>query len=390
MNINHLGLVTLLRSAITGEKLSLPEGFRLEDVDDLIQSQALLPMAYQGAYNCGISKDTELMKQYHEKYYRMMLKNQLQLRAIRQILRAFEENGIDHMPLKGCQLKELYPRPELRPMGDADILIREEQYEKIRPIMEMLSYKEVTESNYDHCWKSPALYVELHKQLFGDNQVDLYRYFGDGWVLAQKGDGYRYAMTPEAEYVYVFCHMMKHFRFCGIGARQIVDLYVYRQAHPRMDEEKLEQMMEGLHLTEFYHHIQRLLQVWFRGEPTDPVTDYITAYVFSNGSWGSMENKLYSEEVIRAKNNVKNTRRKSFFNALFPPMSDMQLSYNAMYRHPWLYPVFWVVRIFDILIYRRKNIKKRLGIIRDMCDEKVLAHQNALAYMGLSYDFGEE
>ena len=98
----------------------------------------------------------------------------------------------------------------------------------------------------------------------------------------------------------------------------------------------------------------------------------------------------YSEEVIRAKSGVKNTRRKSFRNALFPPMLDMQLSYNAMFRHPWLYPVFWVARIFDIVIHRRKNIKKRLNIIRNMSDEKVLAHQNALAYMGLCYDGFDE
>lgn len=390
MIIDHQGLVTLLRSAITGEKLSLPEDFQLENVDKLIRSQSLVPMAYQGAHNCGAFADSELMNQYREAYYIHLFKSEQQLRAIRKILRAFEENGIDHMPLKGCNLKGMYPQPELRPMGDADILIRVEQYDKIRPIMEGLSFAEAGESSYDLCWRSPVLYLELHKRLFSEVQVDLYRYFGDGWPLAVKGDGYRYDMAPEDEYGYIFCHMMKHFRFCGIGARQIVDLYVYRKARPDMDEAKVERMMKKLQLSDFYHNIQQLLKVWFEGAPTDPVTDYITEYVFSNGSWGSMENKLYAQEVIRAQNGVKNTRKRSFWNAVFPPMSNMQLSYNVMYRHPWLYPVFWVVRIFDILIHRRKNVKKRLGIIKNMSDEKVIAHQNALAYMGLSYDFGED
>ena len=35
-----------------------------------------------------------------------------------------EENGIDYLPLKGYNLKKLYPKPELRTMGDADVLIR--------------------------------------------------------------------------------------------------------------------------------------------------------------------------------------------------------------------------------------------------------------------------
>ena len=35
--------------------------------------------------------------------------------------------------------KKLYPKPELRVMGDADILIREEQYDKIKPVMDVSS-----------------------------------------------------------------------------------------------------------------------------------------------------------------------------------------------------------------------------------------------------------
>lgn len=39
---------------------------------------------------------------------------------------AFDAGGIDYMPLKGSILKDLYPRHEMRMMGDADILIRME------------------------------------------------------------------------------------------------------------------------------------------------------------------------------------------------------------------------------------------------------------------------
>ena len=216
------------------------------------------------------------------------------------------------------------------------------------------------------------------------------RYYGIGWERALKGDGFRYDMSPEDEFSYVFCHMMKHFRFCGIGARQIVDLYVFRKAHPHMDEKRVRAVMRQLGVSEFYENICRLLRVWFEGAPLDKVTDYITAFVFSNGSWGSMENKLYAEELLRARDGIKKTRSKSFLRAMFPTMADMQLSYNMLYRHPWLYGVFWVIRVFDILLHRPKNIGKKMSIIRDMSDEKVAAHQNAMAQMGLHFDFDEE
>jgi hypothetical protein len=222
--------------------------------------------------------------------------------------------------------------------------------------------------------------------------VDLYRYFGDGWPLAVKGDGYRYDMAPEDEYGYIFCHMMKHFRFCGIGARQIVDLYVYRKARPDMDEAKVERMMKKLQLSDFYHNIQQLLKVWFEGAPTDPVTELITQYVFTSGSFGTMENKLYSTEVIKAgqkKEEVKNSRAKSLFSALFPSLDLMQLSYNVLYKYPILYPFFCPIRWVDILIHRRKNIGKRLNIIQSMTDEKIENHQQIMNRMGLSLDFAQ-
>lgn len=390
MEMKYQGLVTLLRSGITGEPLSLPQDFELEAVEELARKQALISLVFRGAYQCGISKQRPVMQRMHQQYYRIMMNGERQSAAVRKLLRTFEENGIDHMPLKGCNLKGLYPQPELRQMGDADILIREEQYEKIRPIMQSLGYTETKESEYDYCWSSPALYVELHKRLFSSRQGDLIRYYGMGWERAVKGDGFRYDMSPEDEFAYIFCHMMKHFRFCGIGARQIVDLYVFRQAHPQMDENRLQAIMEQLGAADFYGNICRLLRVWFEGDPSDEVTDYMTAFIFSNGSWGSMENKLYAEELLRAQNGVKKARGKSFLRAVFPAMADMQLSYNTLYRHPWLYGVFWVVRIFDILRHRPQNIGKRLTIVRNMSDEKVVAHQNAMARMGLTFDFEEE
>ena len=62
---------------------------------------------------------------------------------------AFEKNGIAHMPLKGILMKQLYPRPDMRIMGDADILIRVEQYEKIKPLLEELGFAEKLESDHE-------------------------------------------------------------------------------------------------------------------------------------------------------------------------------------------------------------------------------------------------
>lgn len=385
MNILHKGITLLLRSAITGEKISLPEDFRLEDADELIRSQSLLPMAYLGAYNCGISPETELMRRYKQQYFRILLRHEQQMQAVGTICRAFEENGIDYALLKGCIMKPLYPNPEMRMMGDADILIRKEQYEKIRTVMKNIGFEEGNENICDISWVSKKLLTELHHRLYGDTHRDFLRYFDNIWEKAVPDSGNRYQLSVEDHYLHIFTHMTKHFRNYGIGSRQIVDLQVYRMAHPNMDQTKVNAGLKVMGLTDFHETILRLLRVWFEEEEETALTTAVTEYVLGCGTWGNTENSMQTDALIRTSGNTKKARKDSLFRVIFPKLSYMQPAYNILFRYPWLQPVFWVVRWVDILLHRRKNIGKRMGIIRDMSDEKISQRKAFLDAVGLKF-----
>ena len=128
MNTIYRGITILLGSAVTGEKRQLPEDFTLESALPIIKKQNLLSLAFQGALNCGISPKEPVMQKLMQQYLLYLVRSEKQMLAVQQLFDAFEENGIDYLPLKGCQMKQLYPKPELRVMGDADILIRAGQY----------------------------------------------------------------------------------------------------------------------------------------------------------------------------------------------------------------------------------------------------------------------
>lgn len=389
MNVIHQGLLLLIKSALTGQAMTLPEGFTLESAQELIRSHSLAPLVYPGAINCGMATKTPLMQKYQVQYFRHLVVGDRQMQAVEQLCEVFESKGIDYMILKGCNMKKLYPKPEMRPMGDADILIRLDQYKDIRPIMQQLQYKTVKESSYDFVWQNEALYLELHKRLYSPDQELLCRYFGTGWEKAQLVKGHRYDMTREDEFAYIFTHMAKHFRICGIGVRHLVDLYVYRNAYPELDEKQIERIMNKLEMLEFYRNIQRTLGVWFDGKPADNVTELITEYVFGSGSFGTMENKVYYDEMTKASKRgkgVNHSRMSSFFAMLFPPLHLMQDSYNVLYKWPVLLPLFWPVRWVNVLLNRRKNIGKKLKIIRNMSDESVINRERAMKLMGVSFD----
>ena len=392
MNTIYQGLFTLIKSALTGQKLELPEGFTLERADGLICKQSLIPLIYPGALNCGIDPKSERMQYYQMQYFRHLVISERQLAAVKKLCATFEENGIDYMLLKGCNMKKRYPKAEMRGMGDADVLIRVEQYEKIKPLMTQLQYKNTKESIYDHVWECPELYLELHKCLYAPTQTLLCEYFGIGWEKARLQEGHQWAMPLEVEFAYIFSHMAKHFRICGIGVRHFVDLYVFRNAHPDMDERRIERIMKKLHMQDFYRNTMRTLETWFDGREGDEVTEMITEYTMSSGSFGTMENKLYYQELTKAeqKKNVKNTKFRSLMDALFPPLRMMRSSYYVLFKWPVLLPIFWVVRWVDVAIHRRKNIGRKLRLVGQMDDEKLLQRERAMNLMGMNFDCGED
>lgn len=392
MNTIHKGLLTLIRSAVTGEKYPLPEDFSLRAAEKIIWKQSLWPLIYIGAYNCGVSGEDEIINQLKEKHFRAMLQSQRQLQALQRVMAAFEANGIDYMPLKGVKLKKLYPQPELRPMGDGDILIRVEQYDRIKPIMEGLGFQEGMETQHELTWKRPELYLELHKCLFAQRLQEYHRYYGDGWKLAVKGEGSCWELPREDEFVYLFTHMAKHYRASGIGIQHILDLYIYRRAYPDMDESRIEQTMQKLYLLEFYHNIMDLLAVWFEDREPNEKTELMLHHIFSGGVWGDKENLFYSDQVKRIAKTGKqrSTKLGVLWDAIFPSMERMQCRYRVLFRHPWLYPFFAVIRWVDILLRRPRSIIRRLGKMNRVQDEKVELRRQTLEAVGLQFHFEEE
>ena len=389
MNITQKGIITLIKSAITGAKLPLPEGFSLEEAGELILSHSIQSICYHGAFLCGIPKTDPAMVTFFERYYRGLMKNELQAMTLEQVFCAFEKAGIDYLPLKGVIMKPCYPRPELRPMGDADVLIRVEQYEKIVPIMEALGFVPGEETDHELPWRKEELYLELHKRLIPSYNVDYHAYFGDGWQLGHKGEGFRYTMSDADAFIYQFAHFAKHYRDGGIGCRHVTDLWVYRRAKPDMDEQYIRGELEKLQLLEFYENMCRLLAVWFEDAPLDEKTEFISQFIFVSGNYGLLENRTMSEGIktMKTARSTHWQRLKQIREAFFPGHAIIDKQYPVLKTHPWLLPVFWVIRIFDKALFQPETIKKRCRRLKVFTREKIDAHQQALKYVGLEYDF---
>lgn len=94
------------------------------DEDDLDEgSHRLLPLLFKNLSALGVG--AEELKEYKRVYRFYWYKNQLLASKIVPILKAFAEEGIQYLLLKGLPLAYgYYPDPGLRPFGDIDILVK--------------------------------------------------------------------------------------------------------------------------------------------------------------------------------------------------------------------------------------------------------------------------
>ena len=391
MTDQQIGLLLLIKSALTGKVEVVPEDFDLHEAFDTAKKHGITALLYYGARTIGEDATSETMQRAFSSVCKCILADERQRAEITRLLNAFDERGIKYMPLKGVNMKGLYPNPEMRMMGDADILITPEQYDEvIRPLMLELGYEEGAESDHELIWNKSSLHVELHKRLIPSYNKDYYEYFGDGWTLAKVKDENteRYSMTKEDEFVYLFTHFAKHYRDSGIGIRHMVDLWVYESHNPDMDKEYILGELKKLQLDKFYINIEKTLDTWFGDSKADKLTDFITNFIFTSGQYGKLETSFVSGALKESKSekSTAKIKLKRILRSGFQSVDYLKTYYPILKRAPFLLPFIWVIHFFR-RVFTKNKLKNYVRNIKEIDDGKISDYQQQLNYVGLDFNF---
>ncbi len=382
-------IINIIYAALTGEKKGISKKFDIEKGINLAREHNIIALFYEGIILCGFSPDMPVLKNLQSELYISVMKDVRQKYMIKEISKRFDDDNIDYLPLKGTILKAIYPKSAMRTMGDADILIKEEQYEKISEILTTLEFSFIKETDHELVWRHPSLLLELHKRVMTTYNKDFYKYFDTGWSFAKKieGTNSRYEFNPEDFYIYIFVHFTKHYRISGIGIKHILDLWVYKKAYFNMNKEYIDKKLVELNLSEFHKNVMDTLDVWFNDGEANDKTALITNVIFSSGQYGSEEMAIINR-VIRASVNsgsIEKTKIKNIFSVLFLSLDNMRKEYPLLTKMPFLLPFMWIVRGADVLLLRKENLKKYFKGVKTINKTNVEENQNALSFVGLEF-----
>lgn len=386
INDDYNSTIAITQCAIINDTGKLSKDFDFNAVLELMGNHGTINMLYYGLKNSE-TQSTEADSIFALVYQNILI-DEAQKREIAKISDAFQKNGIDYALLKGSRLKYLYPSTDMRSMGDADILIKTEQYEKIREIMLALGYCEKGEGAHDFAWICDNLYVELHKSLFGEYR-DVYpevdEHYKNSWSLMHPtGNGSEYAFSPEDEFIYLFAHFTKHYKLSGIGIRHLTDLWVFHRANPDIDMQYVKEHLRQMNLLEFFENVWNTALCWFDGKEFDEMSEYISNEILSGGSFGTLENQVLSDFIAKEKTGTGfSLKFKRNLKYVFLPYKAMAVKYPILNKIPIALPITWVLRLIDIAVNKRQTLSKYIEEEKFISGDKIAKRKKSLKYVGL-------
>lgn len=362
-------LIYLVSCVINGEKPDKKKCDKMElpDVLDMAVSHSLSVAAA-----IALEQVMTLSADFKEAKYKAVRRMSLMNVEREKIFKAFEDNKICYAPLKGVVIKECYPKTAMREMSDNDIFCDEERAEDIKAIMEGLGFacKSFGKTHHDVYVKPPQLNFEIHRSLFDRaNDPDYYYYFIDirNKMVKDDNNEFSYHLSNEDQYIFLICHLFKHYKRKGTGLRSLLDIYVFLKEYgSRLDNIYMNAEIQKLELVEFESTIRELAFKTFTGQPLSQEENAELCYFIGSNTHGTNEN--YLTRQLKNDDSSK-AKRKYAFSRLFPPKDSLKNDHPFVYSHMGVYP-FWIIYrpIKGVVKYpkkmfgeikRLKNFKKK-------------------------------
>ena len=381
------GVLTLLRSALSGEKLPLPEEFSVEGAYSIIKQHRIMSICYCGACNCGIDENLPVMLKLQSQTYAELIHGECQEWELARICEELRKLNVFFMPVKGLFIKKLYSQPHMRYMADADILINENERGKIERLLCGLGYHKYAESPCEIIYENDNLHLELHKHLIPPSVKDYFSYFEGFAERAEALDFGEHKLRDEDHFIYIFVHFARHYRGGGIGLKHLCDIFVCKE-NLTLDEKYIEEELKKLGLLKFYQNLMQAVKEAFSGSELSETSDIIINAVFKSGAYGTVKSARIADAASRGGDkNLKKANRSRFIGALFLPFSIMKIKYPFLKKLPFLLPFMWVWRAIRAVFKGKNKVSHELNALKDLSADEVKAYADTLKAVGLNFDF---
>lgn len=267
----------------------------------------------------------------------------------RKTLLALHDAEIFIIALKGLVALPMYPHPELRYMGDADLLVDAKDMEKIDRVLQSLGYRMIVHEGHEYVYNRGVLDLDIHTEPFGSVKYNRIRsYYAKDTCTFDSAVG-AYVPSPTVSLLYMIAHGAKTFLSKGLGLKYLCDMVLLVQKQT-IDWETLWRGLSDMELLDFgiclLFLCEKKLGITKAIPYPKPTEDALADRLFMDcfSSWAGAPKSLvqfYAGAAISQDFSKK--QQKPFLSRLF---SLRPADKERAKKHPVLIPVFWLVHLF--------------------------------------------
>ena len=383
MEKTNFEFLSLLKSSLKNEKY---DGEKI-DFEDLVyiykmsEIHHVVPMIYNAAYNEDFFKecDANFQAMFKSSAFRYIFSQIQRTNHFLEVYKKLSEKNIKILVFKGIIFRNMYNNPDDRISSDEDILIKKEDYEKVKEFFLSEGFEFIDKG--EECAyfsKSTGLCIEVSTSLFSHESKaygHLNKLFEDVFEKSIKINIDKIdilTLSHEQHLIYIVFHNMKHFLTGGFGIRQVADFSKYIETYGEyINWEKFWLDLKDLNYDTFALNLIEI-SLKYLGFNDDKITypDNITSFdelknsqkyyinseslindILDAGVFGAstMDRKHTALMTLDA---VEDKKKSNRLKAVFPNVNYLKDNYTYLQKYPILLPVAWGQRI---LSYLKKN-----------------------------------
>lgn len=367
-------IIYMLSAAIRKNTINFKEDEEINWNEVIEESEAhkVTPLIYSSISKDDVAKvmDKETLNSIKKKVFYSSVGQSSHIKRVASVLDSFNKADIPVIVLKGLVVRDYYPIPDLRTMCDADVLVHEEDLDKVSTLMISLGFTKSKEKD-DHgahlVFYKGTLIFEVHWTLINDRFFKGDKSFEDKlWddVMEVNVGGVKaLSLGLEDLAVHLCTHMAVHLAYSGFGVRQLTDLVVL--VEKKGSEINWTSFIEKTKECGVYRFAMAIFEICnrlFDMEITEAIKkekklkdkyiEMLIEDIFASGVHGKKDKeRVFAAEFAfdqgEGATDGTSSIVKKFFKLLFPPISSMSDKYSYAKKYKIFAPIAWIHHLFE-------------------------------------------
>lgn len=366
----------ILKEYLHNQSTELPSSFNLEELLCIANKHQVSGIVYhqcKNALHC-LESDKSVVDEFSRQYSSALFYYSNRMGVYQSLKQIFIDNEISFFSVKGFCVADLYPIPQLRTMGDVDIVMSDADRMKAHDLLLKMGFSNTVHGDREWVYFKNGMEFELHNHLLYEATVNnemLLDFANSCWKHVSKDEEGVCRLEWEYHFIFLLLHLRKHFMNQGVGIRQFMDIaVVIQQKGTAMDWQYIENTLSSIEMLDFAKTCFAFVEKWFGIKAQldylplkDEFYQKSTEKIINDGifGFGNDENKISSlSNEMRFKDEtylfymLRNVRQ-----WFFPSYSSMRSvpQYAFLNGRPFLLPIAWIYRIWYVW-NNKKNYSK--------------------------------